>query len=600
MATQLNRLKINIKIAVRKALSFLTKRIETKTFILLASIIVGLFSGLAAVALKSVVHFIQVESKYLTKLFDTSLISFLLPLLGIALSLLIIKLLFKGEFTSGLSNIIYLIVRKQSDIPARKIFSHLFTSGVTVGTGGSVGLEAPIVVIGASLGSNIAKEFKLNYQYRTLLLACGSAAGISAIFNSPIAGVIFAFEVLLPDITISSFISLLISSASSSVLSKLIYSGQPFYLVSEGWEFHAIPYYILLGIICGLMSVYMIKTSFAVEGLLKKLNNKLVRAIVGGLLLCLLIFLFPTLFGEGYSSISLALTGDFSELASATIPESFKSSQLFFIVLITLIALMKVIAMALTIGSGGNGGIIAPSLFTGAFTGLLIALVMKALGVIELNHANFIVVGMGGVLSGVLHAPLTGIFLIAEITGGYALIVPLMIVTSISFFISKIFNKYSIYTRDLALKGIDFRSEKEKFVVQHLSIDSLIETDFQKFQPNMLLRELVEKLPFTKRNLFPIVNAEDQLVGVVTLDDIREVILDKNVYDVILIYEIMNSSFQKIDINADINLAIKLFEEKQIWNIAVTRNNKYVGFISKSNLYNRYISLWHQRQSEEI
>ncbi len=225
---------------------------------------------------------------------------------------------------------------------------------------------------------------------------------------------------------------------------------------------------------------------------------------------------------------------------------------------------------------------------------------MKDLGIIELNQANFIVVGMAGVLSGVLHAPLTGIFLIAEITGGYVLIVPLMIVTAISFFISKYFNKYSIYTSELAHKGIDFRSEKEKFALQHLNIENLIETDFQKFHPNMKLRDLIDKIPYTKRNLFPVVNDEERLVGVVTLDDIREVILDKEIYDVLLIYEIMNSHFQSIEIDADINLAMKIFEEKQVWNIAVTRKDKYVGFISKSSLYNRYISLWHQRQSEEI
>ena len=236
----------------------------------MSSLVVGLLSGFAAVALKIVVHFVQDEFKILLDLLNSQVLDFILPLIGIIISLLIIKIIFKGKFTPGLSNIIYLIVRNKSDIPRRKIFSHLLTSGATVGTGGSVGLEAPIVVIGASIGANVAKELKLNFQQRTLLLACGSAAGISAIFNSPIAGVIFAFEVLLPDITISSFIALLIASASSAVLSKLIYTGQPFYLVTEGWQFHALPYYILLGILCGLISFYMIKSYIGGRRILEK------------------------------------------------------------------------------------------------------------------------------------------------------------------------------------------------------------------------------------------------------------------------------------------------------------------------------------------
>ncbi|HEY7751012.1 MAG TPA: chloride channel protein, partial [Ignavibacteriaceae bacterium] len=584
---KLSTIRVRFLFFYRKLISFLTSKIEQKTFILLSSLFVGLLSGFAAVVLKSVVHFVQIRSDSIINYLNLPVLSFILPLIGILLSLLIIVVIFKNKFTNGLSNIIYLIIRKKADIPGRKVFSHLLTSGVTIGTGGSAGLEAPIVVIGASLGSNVAKEFKLNFHHRTLLLACGSAAGISAIFNSPIAGVIFAFEVLLPDITISSFIALLISSASSSVLSKLIYSGQPFYLVSAGWEFTALPYYILLGIICGIISFYMIRSTFRVESILKKFNNKIIRAVVGGIFLCLLIFLFPPLFGEGYSSIGLLLSENHQEIFSSSYLNSILNPELALIMFILLIIVFKVIAMALTIGSGGNGGIIAPSLFTGAFTGFFIVQLMKLLGIIDLNQANFIVVGMAGILSGVLHAPLTAIFLIAEITGGYVLMIPLMIVTAISFFISKYFNKYSVYTTDLARKGIDFRSEKEKFALQHINIESLVETDFDRIHPNMNLRELVEKIQYTRRNLFPVVNDDDKLVGVVTLDDIRSVILDKDQYDVVLIYEIMNSNFQTIEVDADINTAVKIFEEKQVWNIAVTKENKYVGFISKSNLYNR-------------
>lgn len=600
MTRYLRYIKVNLLLIRKKIDSFISNRIEPKTFILLASLVVGLLSSLAAVALKSVVHFFQDESKLILEFIGAPVFIYALPFFGIIISVLIINTLFKGKLIRGLSNIIYLIIRKKADIPGRKIFSHLLTSGATVGTGGSVGLEAPIVVIGASLGSNVAKEFKLNYHNRTLLLACGSAAGISAIFGSPIAGVIFAFEVLLPDITISSFIPLLIASASSAVLSKLIYSGQIFYLVTEGWHVYAIPYYVLLGILCGFISLYNIKTTSRIERWFDKFSQPYKKILFGGILLCVLIFLFPPLFGEGYATIVTLLSNKNNLVLENTFFDSMLNPDLMLLIFIGLIILVKVFATTFTLGAGGNGGVIAPSLFTGALTGFLLVHSMRYFGVVELNQANFIVVGMAGILAGVLHAPLTGIFLIAEITGGYALIVPLMIVTALSYFISKYFNKYSIYTAALARRGIDFRAEKERFSIQNLSLENLIETDFLIVRPNMTLRELVDIITHTKRNLFPVVNNDGKLIGVVTLDDVREEMLNREVYDVILIYEVMNTNFQSLEIGADINSAIKIFEEKQVWNIAITKNDKYLGFISKSNLFNKYISLWHQRRQEEI
>jgi len=270
------------------------------------------------------------------------------------------------------------------------------------------------------------------------------------------------------------------------------------------------------------------------------------------------------------------------------------------LVFTALIIFTKVLATSLTIGSGGNGGIIAPSLFTGALTGFFLAHLMNFTGITQLNHSNFIVVGMAGVLSGVLHSPLTGIFLIAEITGGYVLVVPLMIVTALAFFISKFFHPHSIYTSSLAERGIKFRSEKEKSFIQHLNLSDLVETDFLNVNPRMTLRELVDKMTHTRRNLFPVLDDEDKLVGVVTLDDIREVILDVEVQDVILVYEIMNRNFEAIDIKTDINHILDIFEEKQIWNLAVTENEKYLGFISKSNIFNKYISEMIKQQKEQI
>jgi CIC family chloride channel protein len=591
---------VNFRLLKRKVLSFLRQRVEFKTFVILSSIVVGITSGFAAVMLKTIVHFFQQEPQKFFKDLGLDYILPLTPLLGILLSLVVVRLFFNDKLTAGLSDVIYTIIRKSSNIPRRDLFSHLLTSGITVGLGGSVGLEAPIAATGAAIGSNAAKEVKFNYQTRTLLLACGSAAGISAIFNSPIAGVIFAFEVLLPEFTIASFIPLLIASASSAVLSKFLYSGQLFYLVTEGWHLEAIPYYIALGILCGLISLYMIKITHYTEKKFEKYQNKFLKALVGGLILCALIFLIPPLYGEGYKSIMNLLAGKYDLVINDNFLLSVFDQNISLILFSILIIGTKVIATVLTINSGGNGGIFAPSLFTGAFTGFVLANLMKYFGVIELIHPNFIAVGMAGILSGVLHSPLTGIFLIAEVTGGYSLIVPLMIVSALSFFISRYFHRHSIYTAPLAIKGIEFRSEKEKHFIQKINTADLVETDFIIIPPNMTMGNLIKMITSTKRNIFPVVDEKEKLLGVITLNDVRELILNTEVYNVLLAYEIMNSQFYTIELDSDINKILDIFEQKHIWNVAVTQKGKYLGFISKSNLFNRYISALSPQQSENL
>jgi chloride channel protein, CIC family len=593
-------IRVNFKYSSRALIRTLKNKVGNKTFLLGASLIVGIFSGLAAVFLKNLVHFFQTEPKILFSYLELNPIIAFTPLIGILLSVLIINIFYKDKFTRGLSNLIYIITRKGSNVPRRKIISHMLTSGVTVGLGGSAGLEAPIVLIGSSIGSNVANDLKLNYHARTLLLACGSAAGISAIFNSPIAGVIFAVEVLLPEITIGAFIPLLIASASSAVLSKFLYTGQLFYLVTEGWHLYAIPYYILLGILCGLISLYIIRINFLIEDWFKKINHKFGKAILGGIILCSIIFFFPSIYGEGYSTIVQLLNNQNTPITSSVLFGLINNEELSLIVLLALIIIFKIIATAITLESGGNGGIIAPSLFTGAITGFFLARLTNYSGVAHLNQANFLVVGMAGVLSGVLHAPLTGIFLIAEITGGYMLIVPLMIVTAVSFFISKYFHPDSIYTSALAKKGIKFRSEKEKYFAHQTTVADLVETGFQTIKPNLTLGELILKIPLTKRNIFPVIDDEKKLVGIITLDDIREVMLNTEVYDIILIYEIMNTNFKSVDIATDISNVIEIFEKEKIWNLAVTKNDKYIGFISKSNIFNKYISIWAAEHKDDI
>jgi len=547
---------------LRRLVNLIRLKVKLKTIIILASFVVGILSSAAAVILKNIVHFFQEKPPLLFARYGLSWLLPFTPLIGIILSILIINLMFGGKLVKGLSNLIYIILRRASDVPKRKMFSHLITSGITVGMGGSAGLEAPIVLTGAALGSNLAKSFRFNYQVRTLLLACGSAAGISAIFNSPIAGVIFAFEVLLPEFSIPSFIPLLIASASAAVVSKFLSVKPIFYIASETWVLKAIPFYILLGILCGAISLYIIKMNGYVERILEKIKGSYLKGIIGGAILCLLIFFIPPLYGEGYKNVMQLLSGDHKSLLTGSILWNMNNVQLSLIIWAAAIIITKIIATTLTISSGGNGGVIAPSLFTGAITGFFIVQLVNYTTSIQLNFNNFIVVGMAGILSGVLHSPLTGIFLIAEVTGGYTLIVPLMIVSAMSFFISRYFHPHSIYTTPLAARGIKFRSEKEKYFLTQVSLEDLVERDFEIINPNMRLGELVEKVIHAKRNLFPVVDEDKKLIGIVTLNDIREVMLNTEVYDVILAYEVMDSNFQSVDIKEDLNNILTLFEEK--------------------------------------
>jgi chloride channel protein, CIC family len=585
-----------IRLASRKAFNFLRIKLQLKTIILLASLLVGIVSSFAAVLLKNLVEFFQQEPRHF---FENNNLEWLLPftpLIGIILTIVVVRVLFNGTLIKGLTHLIFLILRRSSDLPKRTMGSHLLTSGITVGMGGSAGLEAPIVLTGAAIGSNVAKAFKFNYQLRTLLLACGSAAGISAIFNSPIAGVIFAFEVLLPEFTIPSFIPLLISSASAAVLSKFLLVTPILIVASDAWVLEAVPFYVILGFLCGFISLYIIKMSELIEKALEKIKRVYLRGIAGGVLLCALIFLIPQLYGEGYKDIMLLTAGNHNSLIRGNILWNPSNIELMLVVWAGVIILTKIIATALTLGSGGNGGIIAPSLFTGAITGFFLAQLIAYSTGVELSYNNFIVVGMAGVLSGVLHSPLTAIFLIAEITGGYLLIVPLMIVSALGFFISRYFHPESIYTGPLAERGIKFRSESEKYFLTQVSLRNLVERDFEIVTPDMKLGEIVKKVVTTKRNLFPVVDDEKKLIGIITLNDIREVLLDTSVHEIILAYEIMNKNFYSVDIDVDLTDILKIFEQKQVWNIAVTKKGAYEGFISKSNFFNSYISIWSQQK----
>lgn len=581
-------LRFNINRLFHEFIKQRGKYISDKKFLLIASGITGALAGLSAVLLKQLVRFFQwiCESGFDIKY--ENYLYLLYPLVGILLALLYLRLFhYKLVFDKGLSSIIYAISRKASRIELHKTYSHLITSALTVGFGGSAGLEAPIAITGSAIGSNTAKNLWMSRQDRTLLLAGGAAAGIAAVFNSPIAGVIFSFEVLLSQLSIPAFVPILIASATGAVVSKLFGTDPMFFLTTNDWDVRAVPFYVLLAMVCGTLSAYMIRTTVAVEGFFHRRKNLWHKAILGAIGLGLMLFLFPPLYGEGYGVINQLMAGNYETLLDRSLFFKYQSNETFILLFAFAIVLIKVIASSVTIGAGGNGGIFGPSLFTGAMLGFVFVRFINGFNGIQLHEANFIAVAMGGLISGVLHAPLTGIFLIAEITGGYALFVPLMIVSSISFFTTRYFEPNSIYYKVLAERGLMLK-DKDQELLSQLNLSVLIEKDFSILHPDMTLRTLVKMVSSSKRNLFPVIDANGMLEGVITLDDIRSIMFEHDKYDSTKVSDLMNAPPAVAHVNDSVYQIIEQFEKYNIWNIPVVEDEKYVGFISKSALLSRY------------
>jgi chloride channel protein, CIC family len=571
-----------------RLITWLKGHIGHRTYLVIASIVVGIIAAFAAIALKIFVHALHSLAELLLAGSASHLLIIVVPLTGILLTVAVVRLFFHNRLEKGLGSILFSIARRSSRIDKEKIYSHLVTSGITVGFGGSAGLEAPIVITGSAIGSNLASRFGFGYKERALLLACGAAAGIATVFNSPIAGVIFAIEVLLTDISIPLFIPLLISTASATIVSKLLYKGQLFYLITNNWYMHAIPFYVLLGILCGLISVYMTRTTLVVEGWFSARKSILGKAMGGGLILGLMIFLFPPLFGEGYTTIDNLLKGSFDDLMKNSIFADFTANPWFLILMILVIILIKVFATALTLGSGGNGGIFAPSLFTGALTGFGFAYTINLAGISKLHLSNFIAVGMAGIMSGVIHAPLTAIFLIAEITGGYVLFVPLMIVSAISYFISRFFEPYSIYTKHLALKGHLLTDDKDSNVFRQIHLDDLIETEFVRLLITDPFEKIIDAFTTNNRNIFPVVDDSNRFIGVIQLDQVKEYLFKPELYDQLKIEKLVEKDILTIHSGENMDEVMKKLENSNLWNIPVTDDGKYAGFISRSNILSYY------------
>jgi CIC family chloride channel protein len=472
------------------------------------------------------------------------------------------------------------------------MYSHVLTSALTVGFGGSAGLESPIVSTGSAIGSNFAKTYKLGYKERTLLLAAGAAGGIAGAFNAPIAGVLFALEVILVDISISAFIPLLIAAASGALLSKIILneSSLLFFKLQEPFDYHNTPFYVLLGLLAGLVSLYYVNFFDKVESRFSRINSSFKKWIIGGICLATLYAFFPSLFGEGYDSIKALAELNASQLFKDGLLQSFISDKWVLLLFITATMLLKAFATAVTLGSGGNGGNFAPSLFVGAYLGFIFSFFLSLIGFTDIPVSNFTIVAMAGILSGVFHAPLTGIFLIAEITGGYDLIIPLMIVSAISYIIVKYFHPESLDVRKLKEKGAIVSENKDTSILSKIDTLSLIETDFTPIHFKATLRDIVETIKHCKRNTFPVVKKNNKLLGMIYLDNIREEMFNAELYDKVTAKEVMRKPSTVIDVNEDIFAIMKKFEESGQWNLPVVEEGIYIGFLSKSTILDKYRS----------
>ena len=571
-----------------------------RRFVILLSFIVGLMGGLIAVLLKNTVHY---TSELITRGWFADRVNFLyfaLPFIGILLTVLYIKYFVKDNISHGITRILYAISKKNSHLKSHNTYSSVIASTLTVGFGGSVGLEAPIVLTGSAIGSTISKFMNLNYRTTTLMLGCGAAGAIAGIFKAPIAAIIFALEVLMLDLTMWALIPLMISAVTGATVS--------YFLLGKGVMFSTtlqdpvvlenIPYYMLLGLVSGLISVYFIRGTKFIERLFSTIKNQYEKLAIGGIILGMLIFIFPPLFGEGYNTLKNLLTGQAAELTNNSFFYDFRDNYWLLIGYVFLVLIFKVIAMSVTTGSGGIGGVFAPALFVGGITGFMVSRIINGFDFIRVSERNFTLVGMAGIMAGVMHAPLTAIFLIAEITGGYALIIPLIVTATISYLTIKYFEPNSLYTDRLAKRGELITHHKDKAVLTLLNMESVIEKDLKPVSADAKLRDLVKIISESNRNIFPVVDNQGNLEGVILLDNIRDVIFNQELYDKVKISDLMSAPPAIINPKQSMSIVMQKFEETGAWNLPVAENGKYIGFISKSRIFNMYRKLLVQFSDE--
>ncbi len=585
---------------LRKLVSKQFSEIDQSRLIYILALAVGLFSSLAAAVLKNSIHYTR---RILTEGITPESGSYLYliyPVLGILLTVLFVKYIVKDNIEHGVSRVLHSISRKKSRINSHNNWTSLLASTVTIGFGGSVGAEAPIVLTGSSIGSTVGRYFGLNYRYVTLLIGCGAAGAVSGIFKAPIAGIVFTLEVLLLDLTMSSIVPLLISSVTAATVAYFLMGDNVLlsFTITGAFNIRNIPWYLLLGGITGMVSVYFTRLTLFIEARYRKIRNTYIRLVAGGLVLGILVFLFPAFYGEGYDAIMALLEGESESLFRSSLFSKLGGGYMVFSLFFLCLILLKVVASSSTTGAGGVGGIFAPTLFLGGVTGFLTASLLNKFALLDLPDNRFVLVGMAGTMAAVMHAPLTAIFLIAEITGGYSLLIPLIITSTTAYMTIKGFERHSIYHVQLAEKGELITHDKDKAVLTMMDWKKEIERDLTTVRASDNLGELVKTISKSSRNIFPVVDEYNILQGVVNLDDVREIMFNSDLYKTVFVKDMMTIPPTYLDLGENVEAVMEAFTKTDAWNLPVLDKGYYVGFVSKSRIFGTYRDLLVQFSQE--
>ncbi|MFV0468980.1 MAG: chloride channel protein [Dysgonomonas sp.] len=597
---------MSLKNNVEKLFIWRSKHIKENHFLIFISFLIGISTAVAALVLKALIHLIQ---HFLTDNFDITQANYLYllyPVVGILIAGLFVKYIVKDDISHGVTKILYAISQRKSFIKAHNTYTSVIASSITIGFGGSVGAEAPIVLTGAAIGSNLGRILRIEQRHLMLLIGCGAAGAIAGIFKAPIAGLVFVIEVLMLDLTMSTILPLLVSSVTAATFAYITTGTQAMfnYAHAEAFDLERIPYVIVLGLFCGLVSLYFTRAMNWIENIFRKLNYWQ-KFAMGASILSVLIFLLPPLYGEGYNTINTLLSGNVNteSILAGSLFYSFKDTRWGIVVFLGSILLLKVFASSATNGGGGTGGIFAPTLFLGCIAGFVFSYSANGLhltGNMHLPPENFALMGMAGVMAGVMHAPLTGTFLIAELTGGYELFLPLMIVSMISYATIKLFEPHSIYAMRLAKKGELLTHQKDKAVLTLMSLQTLIETEFQVLKPDMTLGDVIKLISSSSRNVFPVVNKDGRFIGIVLIDNIRNIMFRPELYNRFKVSRIMTAPPAIIKVNMPMKKIMNCFDETKAWNLPVVdENDIYLGFVSKSSILNTYRKVLVENYSED-
>ncbi len=583
---------MNIKLLQRIGI-IRVKKLAGKQFIYIISIVIGIIAGLVASLIKTGVHQLQALLRFTKDFQYQSYVHILYPLIGIGLAIIFIKFIIKRHVGHGVPSVLYAISKQNGIIPKHNTFSSIVSSILTVGFGGSVGLEGPTVATGAAFGSSLGQIFRLNYRQITQLLAIASAAALAAIFKAPIAAIVFAMEVIMIDLTMVALVPLLLASVTAVLTSYAFMGRGAIYAIQsiDPFSYSDLIWYALLGVFAGFVSIYFTKVYIKIAQLFSDIKSWYKRLLIGGSILGFLVFLFPALYGEGYEFINSALHGNYSLMFDNSLFVDFQDNIWVILGLMLVIILMKAIATSVTFGAGGIGGVFAPSLFLGTYSGLFFAKAINVSSLAQVSESNFALVGMAGLISGVLQAPLTAIFLIAEITTGYQLFVPLMITSALAYATTKIFVPNSVYTYQLARRGELMTHHKDKVVLQMMRVDKLIEKDFAAIGPDATLGDMVNLVSKAKRNIFPVIDDTNHFYGIVTLDVIRNIMFKPELYDEVKISEFMFQPLATVSPDESMEEVANKFNKTGNYTMPVIKNGKYLGFVSRANVYSAYRKL---------